>query len=294
MLHSIGELARRTGLTVKAIRFYSDQGIVPCSSRSPAGYRRYDLDAVARLDLVRTLRSLGLDLATVRKVVDREVSLASVAATHAEALGAEIRLLRLRRAVLSVVARQGSTPEEMDLMHKLAKLSEDERQRLVASFLDATIGADFPGIRNSLTPSLPEDPTAEQVEAWVELATLAGDPTFRSWLRELAASYSNDAGSAVPPRRDVVAAVRDRVRPLLRIDPASDEASPLVASLTAHYAALTGGGHEQLLARLEGANDPRWERYLELLSVINGWPAPDGVGAELNWMILALRTRIPA
>jgi DNA-binding transcriptional MerR regulator len=68
-LYSIGDLARRTGLTVKAIRFYSDRGIVLPTDRSPAGYRLYDIDAVARLDLVRTLRELGLDLPTIRKVV---------------------------------------------------------------------------------------------------------------------------------------------------------------------------------------------------------------------------------
>jgi hypothetical protein len=34
-LYSIGELSRRTGLTVKAIRYYSDQGIVPPTDRSP-------------------------------------------------------------------------------------------------------------------------------------------------------------------------------------------------------------------------------------------------------------------
>jgi DNA-binding transcriptional MerR regulator len=61
-LYSIGDLARRTGLTVKAIRFYSDCGIVPPTDRSAAGYRLYAIDTVARLDLVRTLRELGLDL----------------------------------------------------------------------------------------------------------------------------------------------------------------------------------------------------------------------------------------
>jgi hypothetical protein len=39
-LYSIGDLARRTGLTVKTIRFYSDSGIVAPTGRSPAGYRR--------------------------------------------------------------------------------------------------------------------------------------------------------------------------------------------------------------------------------------------------------------
>ncbi|WP_239162132.1 MerR family DNA-binding transcriptional regulator [Acrocarpospora phusangensis] len=48
-LYTIGALARRTGLTVKTIRFYSDAGIVPPTGRSPAGYRLYDLHALARL-----------------------------------------------------------------------------------------------------------------------------------------------------------------------------------------------------------------------------------------------------
>lgn len=125
-LYSIGDLARHTGLTVKTIRFYSDRGIVAPTDRSPAGYRLYDIDAVARLDFVRTLRALGLDLPTVRKVVDRELPLPEVAAAHAEALAVQIRTLRLRRAVWTAVARRGPTPEEMELMHRLAKLSEKE------------------------------------------------------------------------------------------------------------------------------------------------------------------------
>jgi DNA-binding transcriptional MerR regulator len=51
-LYSIGDLARWSGLTVKAIRFYFDCGIVPPTDRSAAGYRLYGIDAVARLDLV--------------------------------------------------------------------------------------------------------------------------------------------------------------------------------------------------------------------------------------------------
>lgn len=139
-LYSIGELARRTGLTVKTIRFYSDRGIVTPTDRSPAGYRLYNIDAVARLDLVRTLRELGLDLPTIRKVVDRELSLPEAAATHAEALAVQIRVLRLRRAVLMAVAERGSTPEETELMHRLAQLSEDERRRLIGDFLNAAFG----------------------------------------------------------------------------------------------------------------------------------------------------------
>jgi DNA-binding transcriptional MerR regulator len=293
-LYSIGDLARRTGLTVKAIRFYSDLGIVPPTDRSPAGHRRYDIDAVARLDLVRTLRELGLDLPTVRKVVDRELTLAEVAAAHAEALAVRIRVLRTQRAVLTAVARRGSTPKEMDLMHKLAKLSEDERQRLIGDFLDSAfagldVGPAFTGVMRSMTPELPDNPAAEQVEAWVELAELSQDPDFRASLHYMAELHLAD-GTGL--RKGPVATVRDLAAPALAagVAPTSPEAEPVVAAVVAQYADIAGGPdlRSRLLTHLTAANDPRRERYLQLVAVINGWAAPAPLTPALDWFIAAL------
>jgi DNA-binding transcriptional MerR regulator len=307
-LYSIGELARRTGLTVKAIRLYSDRGIVPPTDRSPAGYRRYGIDAVARLDLVRTLRDLGLDLPTIRRLVDQEISLPEVAAAHAEALNVQIRMLRLRRAVLTAVAKRGSTPEEMDLMHKLAKLSEDERRRLIDDFLDTVFGGlaanpEFAAVIRSMTPELPDNPEAEQVEAWVELAELSQDPDFRVSVRRMTELHAAERaqGDATGLRRDPATAVRDQVGPALAagIDPASAQADPIVAAVTGDYAQVLGRPdaidlRDRLLTRLETANDPRREQYLQLLAVINGWSAPESLAPALDWFIRALRVRIPA
>jgi DNA-binding transcriptional MerR regulator len=305
--YSIGDLARRTGLTVKAIRFYSDRGIVPPTDRTPTGHRRYGIDAVARLDLVRTLRDLGLDLSTIRKVVNREVSLAGVAAAHADALAVQIRTLRLRRAVLTVAAKRGLTPEEMDLMHKLARLSEVERRRLIDEFLDTVFGGldgdpSFVGIRCSLTPQLPDDPEAEQVEAWVELVELSKDPDFRASVRRMAQRHAAERanGDSTVPRRDAAALVRDQTGPVLAagVDPASPEVDPVVTAVTAQYADLIGRPndldlHRQLLTSLEIANDPRRDRYSQLLSIINGWPPEESLTPALDWFIRALRVRIP-
>ncbi|MFC4585735.1 MerR family transcriptional regulator [Sphaerisporangium corydalis] len=304
-LYSIGELARRTGLTVKAIRFYSDRGIVPPALRSPAGYRLYGIDAVARLDLVRTLRELGLDLPTIRRVADREISLPEVAAAHAEALAVQIRTLRLRRAVLVAVAERGSTQEEMDLMHKLATLSEDERRRLIGEFLGTAFEGlhgepGFAGIMRSMTPELPGDPAAEQVEAWVELAELSQDPGFRAVVRRMAGYLAADRaqGGATGPGRDATAIVRDHAGPALAAGagPASPQADPVVAAVTAQYARVSGRADDEdlrsrLLTLLETANDPRRERYLRLLAVVNGWPAPETVAPVLDWFAQALRAR---
>jgi DNA-binding transcriptional MerR regulator len=306
-LYSIGDIARRTGLTVKTIRFYSDRGIVAPTGRSPAGYRLYDIDSVARLNLVRTLRELGVDLATIRKVANRELPLSAVAAAHAEALDVQIRALRLRRAVLTAVA-EGTAPEEMDLMHKLARLSEDERQRLIGDFLNSVFGdldaePPFAGIRRSMTAELPDDPKVEQLQAWVELAELSQDLEFRSCMRRIANDEAAERGqnntSAV--RRGIVSVIRDQVGPALAagIEPASPEASPVVAALTAHYAHIVGYSDDvelrrQLLARLEAVNDPRRERYLTLLAVINGWHVLDSLTPVLDWSIQALGAQLPS
>ena len=92
-------------------------------------------------------------------------------------------------------------------MHKLATLSEEERRRLIADFLDSAFGGldpGFSGIMRSLTPELPTDPQAEQVAAWVQLAELSQDPEFRAGLRQFAEQHAADraeAGTSVP-RRD--------------------------------------------------------------------------------------------
>ncbi|MCX5199242.1 MerR family transcriptional regulator [Streptomyces sp. NBC_00249] len=305
-LYPIGELARRTGSPVRTIRFYSDHGILPPAGRTPAGYRLYDEASVARLELVRTLRDLGLDLEAVRKVVDRELSLPQVAAAHAEALDVQIRVLRLRRTVLAAVAERGATPEETRLMHRLARLSEAERQRLVDDFLDAAFGgvsADpaFAGIRRSMTPELPEDPGPEQVRAWVELAELSQDPGFRAHVRHMAEELAAGRAHSGPgPSRGLAVTVGEQVAPAVAAgtEPDSPRADPVVSALLARCAPLlcTGGGEgaarRELLARLEGMNDPRRERYFALLAVVNGWPRPESPGPVLDWAVQALRARV--
>ncbi|MFJ3615188.1 MerR family transcriptional regulator [Streptomyces hydrogenans] len=304
-LYSIGELAKRTGLTVKTVRFYSDRGIVVPAGRSPAGYRLYSINAVARLDLVRTLRELGLDLPTIRRVVDRELSLPEVAAAHAEALAVQIRVLGLRRAVLTAVAERGSTPEETELMHRLAQLSEEERRRLIGDFLDAAFdGLDaapaFAGVMRSMTPELPDNPEAEQVQAWVELAEMSMDPDFRAVVRRMAEDQAAEEvrSDTMGPRRDIAASLRDQVGPALAagIDPASPQADPIVAAFTAHYAHLLGRPDDielrrRLATRLESVNDPRRERYFQLLAVVNGWSAPESLAPVFDWSVQALRAR---
>ncbi|MYR17037.1 MerR family transcriptional regulator, partial [Streptomyces sp. SID6137] len=97
-LLTIGELARATGLSVRTIRYWSDEGVLTPVTRSPGGYRLYDAQGVARLELIRTLRELGLGLDDVRQVLAGERTVAQVAGTHVAALDAQISSLKVTRA----------------------------------------------------------------------------------------------------------------------------------------------------------------------------------------------------
>ncbi|MVU76559.1 MerR family transcriptional regulator [Nocardia sp. ET3-3] len=302
-LYTIGALADRTGLTVKTIRFYSDKGIVPPTTHSHGGYRLYDLEAVARLELVRTLRELGMDLATVRRVLARETSLTEVAAAHAEAVDVQIRVLRLRRAVLRAVAKRDSTEKEMEFMHKLVQLSEAERARIIHDFVDDTFGA-FDGnpavveLLRSTMPELPDDPTPEQVGAWMDLVDLVQDNDFRAAIRRMAEYQAEEraAGDDTGLHHDLTEAVRDQVGHALSsgVEPEGPAAAAIIGELTARYAETFDKPddralREWILERLEMADDRRVERYWQLVATINGWPPLPDLGPTFAWFATALR-----
>lgn len=66
----IGELAHRTGVPAKTIRYYETIGILPKASRTPSGYRDYDARAGDSLEFVRKAKDLGLTLADIREIFD--------------------------------------------------------------------------------------------------------------------------------------------------------------------------------------------------------------------------------
>jgi DNA polymerase III subunit beta len=69
-LRSIGELARASGLTVSALRFYDSAGVlVPAMVEPGSGYRRYAEHQVRTARLVASLRRVGMSLAQINAVL---------------------------------------------------------------------------------------------------------------------------------------------------------------------------------------------------------------------------------
>lgn len=295
--YKIGELARLSGLTVRTIRFYSDTGLIPPASRTHSGYRTYDGEALAKLKLVRTLRELGVDLPTAGRVLSREVTVTDVARTHADAIDVQMRTLRLRRAVLRAVAKGG----EMELMNELARMSDEERQRILDDFFEDVFGPyeldpGFEAHMRSVRIELPDDPSTEQLEAWVELAKLVQDNDFRDSIKRMSAKHEQmrasgeNMGAPSQGQMDAFTNSVQEARAALDagISPDSPEAREVVNRVNDKWAEAFGvPNDEHLQEKLflhEDFADPRAERYWVLIAKINGWPPVPDTSAERAWL----------
>ncbi|WP_238011875.1 TIGR03086 family metal-binding protein [Dactylosporangium sp. AC04546] len=303
---SIGEIAERTGLSVKLVRHWSDIGVVPASGRSAGGYRRFDEAAVGRLELARSLRELGLGMSAIRQLLDGERTVAEVAALHADAVTAQIRALRVQCAVLRAVARRGATAEELAAVSGLARLSTEQRHAIVQEFLAGAVGEiDASGYRDGLlavTPDLPDEPSDEQIDAWIELAELVQDPRLQEAVRGMA-KYAAAHAPATPDERDVAAAEALTDLWVGKVAAAIDSGVPadspaadaVVAEVVEAWLPLQYDMDEgenprrKLLEQLEVAADARAERYWQLLCVINGQPVRASIAREGQWLMTALR-----
>ncbi len=68
-LLKVGEVARLTGLSVKTLHHYEEQGLAEPLARTEAGYRLYGEEEVARLKFIKRAKLLGLTLEEIRELV---------------------------------------------------------------------------------------------------------------------------------------------------------------------------------------------------------------------------------
>jgi DNA-binding transcriptional MerR regulator len=91
-LLSVGQFARRAGLTTHALRHYDAVGLLaPARTDAATGYRRYSLDQLVTARLVADLRWLSVPIAIVRQIIDDPQSprARELLAAHAEQLSRE-------------------------------------------------------------------------------------------------------------------------------------------------------------------------------------------------------------
>lgn len=294
--YTIGDLARLSGLPVKTIRHYSDVGVLPPAARTAAGYRLYGEAERAKLELVRTLRALDLDLPAIRRVLERSVTLHEVLELHARAVDAQLAVLRRQQTVLLAAVANGADPSYVQRAHAVARLTAAEREQFIAGFLDHVLGEleDLPaaeGFRSKLREAslvdLPSEPRPEQLDAWLELVDIVTDEDLQQRLRDGGRRF----WGSLAPGADVDAYHRGVNEAVVAAaeaieqghTPASPVAQALAGAVAATTAELAGrpdtpAFRAELATGWEVGGDPRAARYWELVAIIKDWgpwPPPD-------------------
>ncbi|MFB4274219.1 MerR family transcriptional regulator [Nonomuraea sp. MTCD27] len=293
----IGDLARLTGVPVRTIRFYCDEGII-ASVRSAGGHRRFDRAAVERLGLVRRLRGLDLGLAAIARVLAGECTVADAVSAERAALDVQLANLAWRRASLRAIEEAGPAERaaRLELLAAVERgpaahdvLVEFWRRQLVSP----VSGELFASFVAMAAPAPPPEPTPTQVVAYAELVVLAGDRALTRSLLDRARANMR----VIRDEDELMSGVGEAVmlaEPLV-IAGAAPREGPELDRFVAAHATVRGSGdtpefRRELLATVELDRDPRVVRYWRLVGEVSGEKAT--IGATLTWLTDSLERSV--
>ncbi|HEV2502137.1 MAG TPA: MerR family transcriptional regulator [Mesorhizobium sp.] len=305
-MHTIGDLSRLSGISVRRIRFYSDKGLLPPVTRTVSNYRVYSHADAARLDLIRTLREAGISLAAIRKILSRHLSLREVLAMRLETLEAEIASRRRIASVLRTTLKIDQ-PTETDLrrLWTMTTLSQTQMRITMERFYDkaaanADMGEDWKRqMIDASMPELPDDPTSRQIDAWNEITAMITDESFLAEMQADTATMWNgefDAAAYAEAANSILASVRTA------IDEGKDPLSPTGRAIAREWLAKSAKAmrREPDRAFLDWhlgqyrKHHARSARYQELLAILRGEEPDQKPGNEWQWINRAMTPLLSA
>ena len=226
----VGELARRTGLSVRTLHWYDEISLLTPSFHTEAGHRLYTAADVARLQQIKSLRQLGLSLEEVRACLQRaDFSPLEVIERHLARLREQIELQRrlcgrlesiashLRAAEEVSVEEFIQTIEGMNMLDKYYTPEQmeqiKERGRQVGQERIREVEAEWPKLHAEVQAELEKgsDPASEPVQAlarrWMALVHefTGGDPGIEQSLRKMYEQEDNIVGMDVAAMRPMMA-----------------------------------------------------------------------------------------
>src|SRR5215471_14072997 len=228
----VGELARRTGLTVRTLHHYDEIGLLKPSLHTEAGYRLYTRADVTRLQQVLSLRQLGFALEEIRDCLDRPgFAPLEVIRLHLTRLRQQIELERKLCARLEALAEQFRTVEEVsadaflytiEVMTMFEKYYTPEqmaqfeaRAKEVGQEAIDQAPQQWSDLFTAVTDEMeagtdPADPKAQELaKRWLAMVTLCtgGDPGIYNSLRTMYEKEDNVMGTdtkALRPKMEYI------------------------------------------------------------------------------------------
>jgi len=256
---TVGEVARRTGLTVRTLHHYDKIGLVQPSGRSESGYRLYNARDIERLHSVLSLKQLGLSLDAIGvaltgngiaplELIDRQITEVERAIEHAQALKENLKLLH------DALANNTGSKDNTDTL-------------LAGVHLLATYQRFLPG--HSIHALLGKWRQARS--RWEPIATalarcqLAETPVDRPEVQRLAQQWMNVAMAVFGGQLSTVLqwARMHRAAPDTAAHAGLDPAllAYLEHAIVARITALKRHLSAEDLTRLDGSLGPEWEQF---------------------------------
>lgn len=228
----VGELARRTGLSVRTLRYYDEIGLLSPGRRTESGHRLYAAEDVARLQQIRSLRALGFGLEEVRAFLGRPgFSARRVIELHLSRLEERIRAQQRLRDLLETVAGRLDPAEEvsagefMEMATEVIEMSEkiekyytpeqleqlEERRREVGEERIKEVEAEWPRLMEEVRAEMEAgtDPADERAQSlarrWMGLVGefTGGDPGIQRSLNNMWSQEENIHGMETGPMREM-------------------------------------------------------------------------------------------
>ena len=125
-LVKIGQVAERTGLSLRTIRFYEENGLVIPTARSEGGFRLYSENEVARLEVIKRMKPLGFSLEQMQELLTLLADLDSGTGGDREQLVDRLRMFH-EAATARVTALREQLAVAEGFAHSLAGHSQAGR-----------------------------------------------------------------------------------------------------------------------------------------------------------------------
>jgi MerR family transcriptional regulator, thiopeptide resistance regulator len=220
----VGELAKRTGVSVRTLHYYDEIGLLAPSRHSEAGYRLYADTDIVRLQQIMSLRQLGFSLEQIRDCLHRgDVPLLRVIEMHLAGLREQIALHSQLCDRLEAIARglrlaeQPSVTELLRTMEVMKRMEKyytpeqqewlKERKQTVGDERIREVEAEWPRLMAEVRAAIdagtdPSDPHVQALAArWQGLVQefTGGNPGIEKSLRTM---YENESPQDIHPSLD--------------------------------------------------------------------------------------------
>ncbi len=194
----VGELARRSGLTVRTLHHYDSIGLLKPSGRSDAGYRLYNRGDVARLHQVQALRRFGMALADIGQFLAKpDTSLPDLIARQIDSLDRQIAEAAKLREQLTALRGQLLAGEEPELAAWLTTL---EQMTVYDKYFSKEELAQLPMVNDPAAPKEWET-LIEAVKQKMAAGVPPSDPAVQQLAEKWMATFSRQAGHSADMMR---------------------------------------------------------------------------------------------